>query len=98
MVLHHVSDIENILTKFHSLLNPGGYLAIADLYSEDGSFHGDGFNGHRGFDPEIMSKQILKKGFSNISHNECFVIKRQVSETESMEYPVFLIIGKKIAG
>lgn len=97
MVLHHFSDIENIITKFHDLLNPGGYLAIADLYSEDGSFHGDGFNGHKGFDVENISKLVLSKGFSNISHKECFVIKRQVSETETMEYPVFLITGEKIS-
>jgi ubiquinone/menaquinone biosynthesis C-methylase UbiE len=98
MVLHHVSDIDNILTKFHDLLNPGGFLAIADMYSEDGSFHGDGFNGHKGFDAEHLSNQILKKGFSNLSLEECFVIKRQVSETETKEYPVFLIIAEKVTG
>jgi len=48
MALHHVSDIGNILRKFHDLLFPGGYLAIADLYPEDGSFHGEGFTGHKG--------------------------------------------------
>jgi 2-polyprenyl-3-methyl-5-hydroxy-6-metoxy-1,4-benzoquinol methylase len=97
MVLHHVSDVENIITKFHELLNPGGYLAIADLYREDGSFHDDGFNGHKGFDAENISKLILSNGFSNISHKECFVIKRQVSETETKEYPVFLLIAEKIS-
>jgi 2-polyprenyl-3-methyl-5-hydroxy-6-metoxy-1,4-benzoquinol methylase len=40
MVLHHVSDVNSIIGKFKKLLNPGGYLAIADLYKEDGSFHG----------------------------------------------------------
>ncbi len=43
MVLHHVTDIENIIRKFYDLLNPGGYMAIADLYPEDGSFHGEEF-------------------------------------------------------
>ena len=41
MVLHHVTDLENIISKFYNLVNPGGYLAIADLYPEDGSFHGE---------------------------------------------------------
>ena len=49
MVLHHVADIDLIISRFYKLLNPGGYLAIADLYPEDGSFHGDDFTGHRGF-------------------------------------------------
>ena len=55
MVLHHITDIEDIITKFYNLLNLGGFLAIADLYTEDGSFHGDGFTGHKGFDIEILS-------------------------------------------
>lgn len=42
MVMHHVNDIDVMLSKFYCLLNPGGYLAIADLYAEDGSFHGEG--------------------------------------------------------
>jgi tRNA (cmo5U34)-methyltransferase len=96
MVLHHVSDIDNIITKFHELLNHGGYLAIADLNSEDGSFHSDGFTGHKGFDADYITKLVLSKGFTNISDKECFVIKRQVSETETMEYPVFLLIAEKI--
>ena len=36
MVLHHVTDTENIIKTFYGLLNPEGYLAIADLYPEDG--------------------------------------------------------------
>jgi len=36
MVLHHVSDIKNIIRKFCNILKPGGFLAIADLYPEDG--------------------------------------------------------------
>ena len=39
MVLHHVSDIETIINRLSQLLNPGGYLAVADLYEEDGSFY-----------------------------------------------------------
>ena len=50
MVLHHVGNIPNILQKFYLMLNIGGYLAIADLYTEDGSFHGPGANVHLGFD------------------------------------------------
>jgi tRNA (cmo5U34)-methyltransferase len=95
MVLHHVADIDNIIGKFHDLLNPGGYIAIADLYTEDGSFHGDGFAGHKGFDVDDLSQTILKKGFSNISHNKCFVINRKVSETDTRQYPVFLILATR---
>ena len=96
MVLHHVYDIENIISKFHTMLSPGGYLAIADLYKEDGSFHGEGFNGHLGFDPDSLADILQKKQFNNISHKECFVIKRNVSDSETRDFPVFLITARSI--
>jgi 2-polyprenyl-3-methyl-5-hydroxy-6-metoxy-1,4-benzoquinol methylase len=76
MVLHHVGDIKSILRKFKSLLNPGGYLAIADLYAEDGSFHGDGFKGHNGFDTKELSSDIEEAGFSILSEEKCFEMKK----------------------
>jgi ubiquinone/menaquinone biosynthesis C-methylase UbiE len=95
MVLHHVADIENIIKKFYDLLNLGGYLAIADLYTEDGSFHGDGFTGHKGFDIEILSNKIKHQGFANISHRKCFVINKKISDSETKEYDVFLMIAER---
>jgi tRNA (cmo5U34)-methyltransferase len=95
MVLHHVTDIENIIKKFYNLLNLGGYLAIADLYTEDGSFHGDGFTGHNGFDIEILTNQIRNQGFMNISHRKCFVINKKISDSETKEFEVFLLIAKR---
>jgi tRNA (cmo5U34)-methyltransferase len=91
MVLHHVDDIEAIVNKLSRLLNNGGLLAIADLYQEDGSFHGEGFTGHNGFDPERFSAILRKNHFSNITHSRCFVIERKISENETKQYDVFLL-------
>ena len=76
MVLHHVDDIEAIIRKFYDLLNPGGYLAIADLYPEDGSFHGEGFTGHKGFDTGRLTQLLEKAGFSGISHGPVYTIEK----------------------
>jgi tRNA (cmo5U34)-methyltransferase len=95
MVLHHVVDIKSILCKFSQLLNSGGYLAIADLYEEDGSFHGDGFTGHRGFKPEYLTGILKKNNFSNLSDKSCFVIDRKISETETKKFGVFLLIANR---
>ena len=95
MVLHHVDDVEAIFAKFGRLLKPAGYLAIADLYEEDGSFHGDGFTGHKGFDPEYLATILSKNKFRNITHNTCFIIDREVSESEARHYPVFLITASR---
>jgi tRNA (cmo5U34)-methyltransferase len=95
MVLHHVDDIESILRKFYLMLNPGGYIVIADLCPEDGSFHGDGFTGHKGFDVSFLSAMISQTGFKNTSHRICFVINKNISETETRQFDMFLLIANK---
>ena len=95
MVLHHVTDIENLINKFYNLLNPGGQLAIADLYPEDGSFHGEGFTGHKGFDPAMLSGLLLNQGFQNISHRKCYVIGKKISDVETQQFDVFLLIANR---
>jgi ubiquinone/menaquinone biosynthesis C-methylase UbiE len=95
MVLHHVTDIDKIINTFHQLLNPNGYLVIADLYEEDGSFHGDGFLGHKGFNIYSLSGILRKNRFSDISHKTCFVIDRKISEIESKQFEVFIMVAKK---
>jgi ubiquinone/menaquinone biosynthesis C-methylase UbiE len=91
MVLHHVNDIDIILNKFNTLLNPGGLLAIADLYPEDGSFHGPDVKVHLGFDPAMLLETLKQKGFHHAEYKTCFVIKRPTGR----EYPVFLVTAEK---
>lgn len=95
MVLHHVTDIDGIIRKFYEVLKPDGFIAIADLYPEDGSFHGEGFTGHKGFDPETLAVQVRRTGFENILHEKCFSIKKQVSETEKRQFDVFLLTAER---
>jgi 2-polyprenyl-3-methyl-5-hydroxy-6-metoxy-1,4-benzoquinol methylase len=91
MVLHHVNKVELLLNRFYDLLNAGGYLVIADLYAEDGSFHGPEVPVHRGFDPDKLINDLAKKGFTNGSHSVCFQVKRE----NGREYPVFLLIASR---
>jgi len=93
MVLHHVSDIDSIFIKFSEMLKPGGYIAIADLYPEDGSFHGEGFTGHKGFDTKELSDSLSKAGFKITSEEKCFVLNRKISEAETKQFDIFLLIG-----
>jgi len=91
MVLHHVNDYKAIIHTFHSMLNPGGYLAIADLYPEDGSFHGPEVKVHWGFDPEKLTEILTIAGFTNIEYQPCFEVKRE----SGAKYPVFLLVAQK---
>jgi ubiquinone/menaquinone biosynthesis C-methylase UbiE len=95
MVLHHIADTNNIIKKFYTLLNPASYLFIADLYEEEGSFHGDGFTGHKGFNPEVLTAILKNNLFSDISHRSCYVIDRKISENISKQFEVFAMVAKK---
>ncbi len=91
MVMHHVNDVDAMLAKFYALLNQGGYLAIADLYPEDGSFHGPDVKVHLGFDPDKLTEMLKQKGFNAIEYKTCFEIKRESGEI----FPIFLLVAKK---
>ncbi len=91
MVLHHVIDYEALICAFYSMLNPEGYMAIADLYPEDGSFHGPDVRVHLGFDPEDLSRILKSVGFKNINYKTCFEVQRE----SGLKYPVFLLVAQK---
>ena len=93
MVFHHVANLDTVLKKFFRLLRPGGYMAIADLYPEDGSFHGEGFTGHPGFDVNWLSDKLHTLGFTGVSHRQCYSIKKPGPDGIS-EFPVFLMTAR----
>lgn len=95
MTLHHIMDYRALLIKFFRALMPGGYLCLADLEKEDGTYHGPDFIGHRGFDRRELTECLVACGFK-VAHDEiCFKI---VKEGRRGKYPVFLITARKAEG
>jgi len=96
MTLHHISNIDKIFKVFDSILKTGGYLCIADLVHEDGSFHSDhsNFEGHNGFDKDELSSTLRENGFTVEYYKIFYTIVKQ-SEDEIKKYPLFLMICKK---
>ena len=94
MAMHHVADIQGVITRFNRLLYPGGWLAIADLYKEDGSFHGEGFTGHHGFDTKALENMRGNAGFHSVTTRNCFMVKKMINATQR-EFPVFLMTAIK---
>jgi 2-polyprenyl-3-methyl-5-hydroxy-6-metoxy-1,4-benzoquinol methylase len=90
MTLHHIPDTQGILNRFCEVLAPGGWVALADLDAEDGSFHGPEAEVHRGFDREAFRAQLTQAGFRDI-HLEtvCEV------EKDRRRYPVFLAVARR---
>jgi tRNA (cmo5U34)-methyltransferase len=94
MVFHHIPDIEGLLEQLFHSLKPGGYLAIADVLTEDGSFHGPGFDGHHGFDTEVLADQLRSKGFHAVKTEICYNMEKETSQGKKI-FPVFLMVAKR---
>ncbi len=95
MTLHHIKDAEGLLKRFAELLNPGGYLALADLVQEDGSFHDPSAEGikHHGFAPKTLIKFLATLGMENLHSTVVHTIVKE--EQNNRTYPVFLLTGQK---
>ena len=94
MTLHHVPDTDHILRVFHDLLKPGGYLCIADLDQEDGSFHGIEIDVHHGFDRTDLGRHTADAGFSDVQFQTVFSIAKE-RESGTRDYPVFLMTARR---
>ena len=84
-VLHHVDDLDPVLAGFAEVLEPGGRLCICDLELEDGSFHGEGFGGHHGFDRDELAAQLRAAGFADVAFEHAYDLVR-----DDHAYPLFL--------
>ena len=87
MTMHHVRDIAAMLRKFHSLLRPAGFIAIADLDAEDGSFHTEDTGVfHQGFKRQEIAEMARAAGFIEVSVTGASVIHKPHGD-----FPVFLL-------
>ena len=95
MTLHHVREVRVLLGQFHSLLAPGGLLALADLDKEDGSFHQDtrGVE-HHGFRREWVLEQLQAAGFRQVDFETAHEIEKLGASGELRRYPVFLATAR----
>lgn len=77
MTLHHVEDLEKFFTTIKNNLHENGFLAIADLESEDGTFHSDNEGVHHfGFEKDTLCKIVENCGFTNVSFENINTIKK----------------------
>jgi len=91
MTLHHVADPAPLFRLFRDLLLPGGWLCVADLDREDGSFHDDPTGVlHFGFERTSVKGLLTEAGFMEVSDTTAAVIHKS-SPVRTGDYPVFLI-------
>ena len=94
MTLHHIPDTNAILKTFHHLLNPGGWLCIADLDKEDGSFHGIEVDVHHGFDRDELAAKLGAAGYEHPRFETVFEIEKETPNGARC-YPVFLMVARR---
>jgi len=85
MTLHHIPALDAALSAFAQLLDGGGHLCVADLEHSDGSFHGDGFEGHDGFERAALTEALEAAGFTEVNFRPCHHV-----EKNGKTYPMFL--------
>ena len=92
LVLHHLPDTAAALRAIRELLRPGGWLALADLETEDGSFHSHDAEGihHQGFDPDRLAATAADAGFVDVS-----VSRATVLEKDGRQFPLLLLAGRR---
>lgn len=96
MTLHHILDTDKVLKAFYGLLDTPGYLCVADLDQEDGSFHRveTGFSGHNGFDRGELGEKVRRAGFKQVEFMTIFHTPRVVGMTTKY-FPLFLMVAEK---
>jgi ubiquinone/menaquinone biosynthesis C-methylase UbiE len=98
MAYHHIREGAALLEKIHGALAPGGILAITDLDSEDGSFHGDMPDFHYlGFKRGDIVTAFEKAGFTRCSICDAHVVEKPDKDGIMRSYPMFLAAGRKEA-
>ena len=93
MTLHHIPDTAGILERFRTALATPGFLCIADLDTEDGSFHGAGFDGHLGFDRGDLAAMARRAGFASAEFTTAYTMTKAVGDGRRT-YPIFLLVAQ----
>jgi ubiquinone/menaquinone biosynthesis C-methylase UbiE len=93
LVLHHLEDTGAALAAILRLLRPGGRIALADLDTEDGSFHDSDAEGihHLGFDRDALARHARAAGFAEVEFSTATEI-----EHEAGRFPVFLLLARRL--
>jgi 2-polyprenyl-3-methyl-5-hydroxy-6-metoxy-1,4-benzoquinol methylase len=91
MTMHHVEDVETVLVRLGSMLAEEGWLAIADLCQEDGSFHPDFTVPHNGFAPEALAPVVARC----VPGTRCQWRTVHTVAKSDRSYEIFLLTGRR---
>jgi predicted TPR repeat methyltransferase len=91
MTLHHIEDLKLLFETIYKNIKEAGFIAIADLQSEDGTFHDDNTGVfHFGFEEKTLVDIVLACGFKNISFENINTINKP-----HRDFGIFLLTAQK---
>jgi 2-polyprenyl-3-methyl-5-hydroxy-6-metoxy-1,4-benzoquinol methylase len=91
MTLHHIEDLDAFFATIYKNIKKGGFIAIADLEEEDGTFHSDNTGVfHFGFDEKKLVNAAKKAGFTDTAFRTINTINKP-----HRDFGVFLFTAKK---
>jgi predicted TPR repeat methyltransferase len=91
MTLHHVENLEKFFTQIYKNIKEDGFIAIADLESEDGTFHSDNAGVyHFGFEEKTLCEVVERSGFKEVMIENINTINKP-----HKDFGVFLLTAKK---
>jgi 2-polyprenyl-3-methyl-5-hydroxy-6-metoxy-1,4-benzoquinol methylase len=96
MTLHHVRDAAALVGCLARAVRPGGFLCLADLEPEDGSFHSDNTGVfHFGLDRDMVVGLLEQGGCADVGYRAAAMVEK--ARPEGMRaYPVFLAWGRRV--
>lgn len=96
MAMHHIPDVPALIKIFYSMLAPGGWIALADLDAEDGSFHPPDVPGvaHHGFERRTIEGWLRSAGFTSVSSRTAHTVAKD-RDGDTRQYPIFLATGQR---
>ncbi len=96
MTLHHVQDVASLINSLAHALNPGGWLALADLESEDGTFHDDPKGVlHHGFSRAFLADAFSRCGLTDVRAVTATKVDKKRENGAVVTYPVLLCLGRR---
>jgi len=91
MTLHHVENLRAFFTTIHANIKENGFIAIADLEAEDGTFHGDNTGVHHfGFKDDELINIVKECGFKEVDIKNINTLKK-----EHRNFGIFLLTAKR---
>lgn len=76
LVLHHISDSDQLLLKLYEALNEGGQLLIIEMEKQEENSS----NHHHGIDRLVLAATLTEVGFQNIQSDIFYNAKKESDE------------------